>query len=361
MRKKTVKEIKEKMRSTPTVEKEILGLSSGSTLLNLACSNHKDVCYLPGHFFFLVGDSASGKTFLSLTCLAEAALNSTFKDYRFIYDNSENGALMDLEQFFGSAVAEKIEPPSTSKEDGQPVFSSTIEEFYFFIDDAIKENKPFIYILDSMDSLGTDEEIEKFQEKKLAKEKNKSVSGSYGTSKAKANSSNLRRIIHDLKKTNSILIIISQTRDNLGFGFEKKTRSGGRALRFYACVEIWSSVINKIKKTVLDKARTIGVNIQLQLKKNRISGRETSVELPIYYRTGFDDLGSCINYLVDEGHWKSTKGRINAEDFNVVLTQEKLIEFIEENNKEEEIRSLVQSVWNKIEEACEVKRKRKYL
>jgi len=61
-------------------------LSTGSTLLNLACTGKPYYGFAKGHYYFIVGDSVSGKTFLSLTCLAEASINPNFDNYRFIYD-----------------------------------------------------------------------------------------------------------------------------------------------------------------------------------------------------------------------------------------------------------------------------------
>ena len=74
-------------------------LSTGSTLLNLACTGFPNRGFVKGRYYFIVGDSTSGKTWLSLTCLAEASINPNFKDYRFIYDNAEDGALMDITRF----------------------------------------------------------------------------------------------------------------------------------------------------------------------------------------------------------------------------------------------------------------------
>ena len=87
-------------------------LSTGSTLLNLACTGFPDRGFAKGHYYFVVGDSISGKTFLVLTCLAEASINPNFKDYRFIYDSGEDGALMNIERFFGKGVASRLEMPS---------------------------------------------------------------------------------------------------------------------------------------------------------------------------------------------------------------------------------------------------------
>lgn len=335
-------------------------LNSGSTLLNLACTGRPFGCFIKGKYYFFVGDSTSGKTWLALNCFAEACLNKRFDDYRLIHDNAEDGALMDLEEFFGSAVAERIEPPAGTKDD--PQFSETIEEFYYNVDDAIQAGTPFIYVLDSMDALSSEDEQDKFDENKKAHRKGKEAKGSYGDGKAKKNAANLRRILSGIKKTGSILIIINQTRDNINAGpfQDSKTRSGGHALKFYATLEMWTSIKGTIKKKIKEKDRELGIYSQVKIKKNRVNGRKRTVVIPIYHSYGIDDIGSCVDYLVEEGHWKKGQGGINAIDFDFKGVREKLIKHIEEQELERELRVLVGKVWDEIEEACTVKRKRRY-
>jgi len=330
-------------------------LSTGSTLLNLACTGKPNRGFKKGHYYYLVGDTDSGKTFLSLTCLAEASINPNFKDYRFIFDNAEDGALMDIEKFFGKAVASRIEPPSIGK-----LYSDTIEEFYYHVDDAVKMKRPFIYILDSMDALSSDYEGEKFDEHKTAYRKGRKAVGSYGDGKAKINSQSIRQLLTYLRKSGSILIVISQTRDNLGFGFAKKTRSGGHSLAFYACIVIWSSVKKSIKRTVRSKNRQLGTLCKVQVKRNRLTGRQRSVEMPIYYSFGIDDIGSCVDYLLDEKHWRKSGEKIRAPEFEFKGTRKKFIKFIEKEGLEKDLKDIVSDVWNEIDEACSIKRKRKY-
>jgi len=334
-------------------------LSSGSTLLNLACSGNVRRGFLKGKYYWLVGDSESGKTFLSLTCLAEASINSNFDDYRFIYDDVEGGALMDLEKFFGRKVAERLESPG-SDEEGRPVTSSTAEEFYYHVDDAIEDGRPFIYVLDSMDALSSAQEQDKFQETKTAYRKGTSTTGSYGDGKAKKNSSGIRQLLPHLRRSGSILIIISQTRDNLGFGFENKTVSGGRAPKFYATLQIWSSVVGQIKKTVKGKPRHIGSRIKVVVKKNRQTGQHPPVKIVFYHSYGIDDLESCVDFLVEEGHWKKKGARINADEFDLCATKEKIIQHVEANGEERQLRRLVQQTWDEIQEAMIVQRKKRY-
>lgn len=331
-------------------------LSTGSTLLNLACTGNPEGGFGKGEYVFFVGDSMSGKTWFTLSCLAEASRRKSFRNYQFIYDAPEQGAKMDLEFFFGAKVAKRIDTPPS----GGP--SRTVEEFYFNMDAAIDEG-PCIYIMDSMDALGSDEDVEQFEKQRKAYEEDKDAGGSYGMGKAKSNSTMLRQVLSKVQESKSILIIISQTRDNIGFGsqFNPKTRSGGKSLRFYADIEIWTSVRATVKKKYKGKDRQQGVITKCEMKKNRHNGQLHKVEVPIYHSYGIDDVASCIGYLVEEKHWSANKGVINATDFEFKGKEGKLIEHIEENDLEPVLREIVGEVWQEIQDATAVKgRKKRY-
>jgi RecA/RadA recombinase len=359
---KTVEDLKEAVDESPLVAEKYSRknyLSSGSTLLNLGLSGHANGAFRKGCYYYIVGDSSSGKTFFSMTCFAEAVNHPAFSDHRLIFDDVENGALMDMEKFFGKRMAEKLEAPGTNP-DGTPSCSSTIEDFYFNVDDALKDGRPFIYVLDSMDCLTSEKEVSEFDENKKLVRQGKEAGGSYGDGKAKKNSSGMRNLVNKLKKTDSILIVISQTRDDLGFGFNKKTRSGGRALKFYATVEIWTSVTGSIDKTVKGTKRKIGKEIEIKIEKNRQTGREWKLKTLIYPSYGIDDIESCINYLVEEKHWALSGQNLSAPEFDHKGKVKTLIDKIEEEGRVHELQQLVATVWAEIDEACCLKRKKRY-
>jgi RecA/RadA recombinase len=354
--------LKKRERSVHTGESAV---SSGSTLLNLACTDNPDYAFCKGGYYYLVGDSTSGKTWLSLTCFAEAAMSKAFKDYHLIFDDVEGGALMDVEHYFGKAVASRMEAPAYKN--SQPIFSDTVESFYFNITDRLKSGEPFIYVLDSQDALGSASSAKKFEEHKKASQKGEASAGSYGDGKAKYHSENIRVVLTGLRKTKSILIIIGQTRDNLGFGFEQKTRSGGKALRFYASMEIWTSVGGKLKKSVNGKQRTIGAKCLAEIKKNRVTGKvgkDRQVQIPIYYDLGIDDVGSMVDFLIEEHHWPKIGGkdskRFDAVDILLEGSRNQIIKHVEDENLEEKIKTIVHKVWTQIETASKPNRKRRY-
>jgi RecA/RadA recombinase len=325
-------------------------LSTGSTLLDLGCSGQTRGGFPSGSYVLLVGDSASGKTFLAMTCFAEATQSRFFGKHRLILNDSEGGAQMDVRKFFGAAVAERLEVR-------QP---RTVEEFWDSVDDDLEDGRPFIQVLDSMDALDSEADDEKIREQKRDRRKGKEITGSMGTAKARQNSSRIRRAVGRLRRSESVLVVVSQTRDSIG-PMAGKSRSGGRALRFFADLELWTAIRQKITRTVLGKTRQVGIVCEVRIKKNRLQGREPTVELPIYYSHGFDDVGGCVAYLDSEGHWESANGRVHAPEFRFRGPPEKLIQKIEAEGRERELRDIVESVWREIEEKSRVNRKPRYV
>jgi RecA/RadA recombinase len=326
-------------------------LSTGSTLLNLACTGDPFRGFCRGKYYFIVGDSASGKTFLAVSCMAEATMNAAFSEFRLIYDNVEDGMLLDVERLFNKQLADRIEPPHTDK-DGTSCYSATIEEFYYHLDDAVQAGKPFIYVLDSMDALTSAAEESKFEETKTAHRKGKTTTGSYGDGKAKVNSANIRKVMKGVREMGSILIILAQTRDNLGFGFEKKTRSGGRALKFYATIEIWTAIKSQIKKTIKGKQRPIGVLVQLRLRKNRVTGLTPEVYIPIYPSFGIDDTASVVDYLIDEGWWRVKGKMVQAKEVKIEAAKGDLPRLIEQKGRVRRMRLAAGKCWQSIMDAA---------
>jgi len=196
---------------------------------------------------------------------------------------------------------------------------------------------------------------------RAARKKGTKAKGTYAMSIPKKASSLLRNITRHLKTTKSILIIISQTRDNINpMSFETKTRSGGRALKFYAFHEIWLAVAGKIKKDINKRKRTIGMKVKVKVTKNKETGKSREVEFSIYNKYGVDDIRSCIQYLINEKYWTKTKQTINAEQLNIRATEQKLIEEIESRGLERKLKRVVGKCWQEIEDQLNPNRKPRY-
>ena len=335
-------------------------VSSGSTMLNLALTDHPDCGWQKGKMANIIGDSSAGKTFFCLTSYAEADINSLFDEYDFVFDDAENANEFDMKKLFGKSVAERITLPINGK--GEQVPSDTIEDLSDNLLRLLHKKTPFFYTLDSFDSITAEADRDKMEEHRIAREKGNQTKGTYGMSKAKGASGILREVCGTLKQTASILLIISQTRDNVDPASPvKKTRSGGRALKFYATHEVWL----RLGKRIESRGRTIGTEVEIDISKNKITGKRRSVSVTIYYDYGIDDIGSMIDFLVDEKIWVKppkaqkidTKGDFG---FKEGVTKDALINHIESKNLEGELKKIVAEEWHDIEESLRLNRKSKY-
>jgi len=321
-------------------------IPTGSALLNLALSDHVYGGFRKGSIVNIIGDRSSGKSFLLWDIFAAVIRDNRFDDYRLLYDEPERALLFKLKKLFGKKI-KRVEFDDGSK-DAPLKASITIQDFYHNIMGIIDDGKPFVYGLDSFDALTSEEELER---KDVGK-------GGYKTEKAIALSEMLRQVLSRIESTGSLLIIVSQTRDNIGVAFgKKKTRSGGRALGFYALHELWLAIKSHIKR----KNREVGVDVKAKLEKNKITGKLREVEFPIIFDYGLDDTESMINWLVSEKYW-SKKGRIvKNEEFGDMPTAD-LISTIESSNDNIFLmKEVVFKKWMEIEDSIKtVGRKPKY-
>ncbi len=327
-------------------------------MLNLACSGNPHWAFLPGKIINVVGDSSTGKTLLGLTISAECSHDPMFDDYDLIYDDAEHALEFDIKSLFGSKTFERLLGPS--KDDGLEHPSNDMQSFRENIMNKLEESKPFVYILDSLDSLHSKEEKDKIKKQIDADKSGQNISGSYGTERAKMLSQLLRVCEADISKTKSYLIIISQTRQKIGSLFKQKDRAGGDALRFYSSWEMWLS-IRGISKVVRKKiTRQTGINTKVKVTKNRYTGKVREVEFPIYYDLGLDDIGSCAEFLIKGGLWKKSQGKVIADDINYNGSPADLPKFIEENKLTRRIKRKTVKLWNEIEEMASLKREKRY-
>ena len=346
-----------KKRSTAKLPDELI--PTGCTTLNCALADNPYGGYRKGTIVNAIGDSSAGKSILAFTTFA-AANAAGLHNYRFIFDDAECGASFNTESLFGEETAERIEPPSRDK-NGEEKNSDTIEEFHMHVDQALRRQHPFIYVLDSFDGLSSEADQKKAKEQIKQKEKgNQETTGSYGQAKNIKINEILRLIKGGLKSTNSLLIIVSQVRDNMEVGsFTKKRRAGGKALKHYAWQEFWLKLGAKRTVTAKEKKMMIGVDSIADITKNRQTGKQRQAKFPIYYDLGIDDVSACVDFLEEHKHWQKKKQTLVAHEFDTEATKAKLIEKIENENKEKELQKIVGKCWNEIEESIRLKSRKK--
>lgn len=335
-------------------------IPTGSTMLNLSLSDFIDGGWQLGRIFNLIGDSSTGKTLLALTTMAEMCQQKRFDKYRLIFDDIEFGCGFDIGNI-SPTLAKRIEPPQHDK-NKTPIYSDEVEDLHDNVLTAIEKGKPFIYVVDSWDALDAADDKKKLQEQRDARKKGTKAKGSYAMAKAKKASHILRTIKAGIAKTNSILIIISQTRDNIEpMAFEEKYRSGGRALKFYSWVEAWLGFIGKITS----KKIQIGGNSIATITKNRTNGKKRNVKMAIYDEFGVDDISPILDFLIEwnDGWTKTDSGSIIPQKSFLKgekMSRERLIRTIEAKNMEQKLREICQKTWDEREEGLKKNRKKRY-
>lgn len=335
-------------------------IPTGSTLANLALSDNPYGGWRRGSIGNLVGDRDTGKTFLALNMFAEANLLDYIDDFSFDYDEPEQKLDIPMELLFGEHTVNRINTDDASE---------LIEDFYLTIERRLKkaEETPFIYVLDSFDSLSDAEEMKKTELKRDYPAKPRLASELF------------RKVKRRIRQTGSFLLVVSQVRQNIGVMIgDKYARSGGKALGHYATQEAWVAVIRKLKK----KDRQNGVHVKFKTKKNHYNGKLREVEFDIVHNYGVDDIGSMIDWMVKEGFWKKKDQSINTgDDFYELMdeaskqffsvkanknkkfkgaTKERLSRHIDENNLENELIQIVANCWKEIEDSLIMDRKKKY-
>ena len=332
-------------------EKPEIWFDSGLTRLNMSLSDHPGRAFIGGSIVNIAGHKQTGKTQLDLMILARAIYSGM--DYDFIYDDAEAALNFDISGNFGSLTKEKLEIKSI--DDSKNPCSKTVEDLERNLIKQIEKKKPFIYAMDSLDCLPSQAEVNRHNDKKYLE--GKEIDSSYNMERAKLIGTTFKLINKAVKETNSLFIINSQARDNVGFGFTKDTRSGGRAIDFYISYMIWL----KAKKSIKEKDLKIGKNIVFSITKNRnksqyferVGGKLRDGEFIVLDEIGLDNVGTNCHYLIENGYWKKEGKKYSINDFGDPTSQwEKDIpKWIEENEHEEKLKQICYNEWIKTEES----------
>jgi RecA/RadA recombinase len=357
MVKKDLQKIKDALLND-SPEREMY-ISSSCSLLNLALSDRVDGGFEAGTIISITGERHSAKSLTAGSVLATLAYDKNFDDYELIYHDTENGFRFDKEAFFGKKGARRIVEPEIEKDD--PTAPHNVYDLSIGIKNAIKKGKPFVYVVDSVDGLTVPDDLAKAEEMESAYIKGKDTAGTYGTAKAKFLSNFFPRITKQIEESKSLLILISQTRDNVG-GMAEKTRSGGKAIAFYSGTELWLKPPvqgAKIEKTVNGKKDQIGSRVVFTLKKNRISGKPRSVQVVLYIDYGIDDISTSLEWLINYGYATGDK-KISIEGIDFEGTKDALINYIEENNLEGKLQEILQKCWLDREKRLTITRKPRF-
>ncbi len=231
----------------------------------------------------VVGDKSSGKTLLAMESLANFCIK--FPDGACRYGEAEAAFDMPYAGALGIPL-DRIE----FNADGQPM--ATVEDLY---EDLVRfldahPGVPKLYIIDSLDSLSTE-----------AEQEGEFNAATFGGEKPKAIGQLFRRLIDRMETERCHFMVISQVRDvmNAKAFQQTKTRSGGKALDFYASWILWLTEVGKIKRTVGGVERITGIDVKGQCRKNKVGLPWRTVQWPVLFGYGIDDMTASVDYLIE--------------------------------------------------------------
>jgi len=334
-------------------------LSTGCSVLNCLLSDRVDGGWPSGRISNLIGDSDTAKTVLGMHALAEACQNKDFDDYLLIYADIESALTSSTKAMFGRRVQDRasfLHCEGEKREDRPP---ETVEELHYQWMNLMEEGRPFIYVVDSLDFLPSQADLDKTQEQKKAWESGKESKGTYQMSKQKRLKAMLREMKGKIGRTDSIILIISQTIDNIGSMFDPKTVAGGNALEFASRIRVW---LSKLETDKVGK-RVIGRKVRAKVSKNHITGHLREAPIWVYNSYGVVDTKTSIDFLVAEGAWPKVGGWVIPEGLyndGQKFQVRDLISKIEADKRQRLLGRLVQKKWDDIEASLKLNWERRY-
>lgn len=322
----------------PTLTKGVDCIPTGCALLD---------CVLGGgwarrRIANIVGDKSCGKTLMAIeACANFAQLEPKGKIF-----------YREAEAAFDEPYAEGLGLPVKRVDfgpDGLGTVWDTVEVIFEDLDARLTECEkakvPGLYIVDSLDALTS-----------IAELKRKPGEGTYGLEKQKMMGSLFRQLTRRIKSADMCVIIISQVRDKIGVVFgEKHTRTGGKALDFYASQILWLSHIGRLTRTVGTIKRATGVRIKAQCKKNKVSLPFRECEFDLEFGFGIDDFGSAIDWLTEMRAEKPLLNDMKPSVYENYVTELRGSELLAERAR---VRNLVAATWADVEKRFAPTRKK---
>jgi recombination protein RecA len=258
--------------------KNIEVISTGSISLNTALG----IGGLPkGRIVEIYGPESSGKTTLTLHCIAEAQ------------KNKGTAAFIDVEHALDPTYAKNLGVDTNNLLISQP---DDGEQALEIAEALIRSGELDILVIDSVAALVPKAELD----------------GEMGDSHmglhARLMSQAMRKLTGIVSKSKTCVVFINQIRHKIGIMFgSPETTTGGNALKFYSSLRLEIRRKGQLK----DGERVIGNRTIVKVAKNKLAPPFTKVEFDIIYGLGISYEGDLIenallgDILLQSGSWFS--------------------------------------------------------
>ncbi|HEY7531666.1 MAG TPA: recombinase RecA [Nitrospiraceae bacterium] len=259
----------------------VSAVSTGSLGLDIALG----VGGLPrGRVIEIFGPEASGKTTMTLHCIAEAQKVGGV------------AAFIDAEHALDLTYAKKLGVEADDLLVSQP---DTGEQALEIAETLVRSGAIDVIVIDSVAALTPRAEIE----------------GEMGDAhmglQARLMSQALRKLTAAIAKSHTTVIFINQIRMKLGVMFgNPETTTGGNALKFYSSVRLDIRRIESIK----EGQDVMGSRVRVKVVKNKMAPPFKQAEFDIMFAEGISKAGELIDIGVEKrlieksGAWYSYKG-----------------------------------------------------